>query len=55
VLTYIAKVITPFIDYVIDGIIVNQLVWPQRMVVGGGAAGAGAAAAAAAASFAGCG
>jgi hypothetical protein len=30
----IAKLITPFIDYVIDGIIVNMLVWPQRLIVG---------------------
>lgn len=29
----VAKIVTPFIDYVINGIIVNMMVWPQRLVV----------------------
>lgn len=30
---YIAAVVKPFINYVIDGVIINMLVWPQRLVV----------------------
>lgn len=30
---YAAGVVKPFINYVVDSVIVNMLVWPQRLVV----------------------